>query len=212
MNKSIAILGLGNYGMSLAKEMYDMGADVLAVDRDEEKIKEISSFCTEAVRVDLSSEEEISTLDLKSMDIVVCCMGRNLAASILVVTISKEQKVPVVIAKSSSRRMSSILKKVGADKVIIPEAENGIRSARILMSDTFLDYFQVDDNLCMIEMKPKTEWVNRSLAELDLRKQYKINIVAKQETSGSKWELINPFEKLSASCRLLIISEKSQLG
>lgn len=211
MKKSIAVLGLGNYGMSLAKEMYDMGADVLAVDKDEEKIKEISGFCTEAVCMDLSSEEEIGTLDLKSMDIVVCAMGRNLAASIMAITVSKEQHVPFVLAKSSTKRMTSILKKIGADKVIIPEAENGIRSARIISSDTFLDYFQVDDNLCMIEMKPHADWIGKSLIKLNLRKDYKINVVAKQEDSHSKWELINPAEELSKTCRLLIVLEKSQL-
>jgi len=181
MEKSIAVLGLGNYGMSLAKEMYNMGADVLAVDKDEEKIKEIADSCTEAVCLDLTSEEEISTLDLKSMDIVVCGMGKNLAASIMAITISKEQNVPVVVAKSSSTRMTSILKKIGADKVVIPEEENGMRSARIIASDTLLDYFQVDENLCMIEMSPAADWVGHSLIELNLRKHYKINIVAKQE-------------------------------
>ena len=211
MNKSIAVLGLGNYGMSLAKEMYEMGADVLAVDKDAEKIKEISNYCTEAVCIDLLSEEEISGLDLKSMDIVVCAMGRNLAASIMGITVSKEQNVSTVMAKSSSNRMTSILQKVGADKVIIPEAENGVRTARIISSDTFLDFFQVDDNLCMIEMKPRAEWVGHTLAELDIRKQYKVNIVAKQEDAEKKWELINPVEKLSPTCRLLIVLEKSQL-
>ena len=211
MNKSIAVLGLGNYGMSLAKEMYEMGADVLAVDKDAEKIKEISDYCTEAVCMDLLSEEEITCLDLKSMDIVICAMGRNLAASIMGITVSKEQNVPTVMAKSSSKRMTSILQKVGADKVIIPEAENGVRTARIISSDTFLDFFQVDENLCMIEMKPKDDWVGHTLAELDIRKRYEVNIVAKQENAEKKWELINPREKLNPTCRLLIVLEKSQL-
>ncbi|MBO7336068.1 MAG: TrkA family potassium uptake protein [Lachnospiraceae bacterium] len=212
MKKSIAVLGLGNYGMSLAKEMYRIGADVLAVDKDEEKVKEIADFCTEAVCADLTSEEEIGTLDLKNMDIVVCAMGRNLAASIMAITVSKEQNVPSVVAKSSSARMTSILKKVGADKVIIPEEENGIRSARIIASDTVLDYFQVDDNLSMIEMNPEPDWIGRSLVELNLRKQYKINIVAMQENKDDKWELISPSHKLSETCRLLVVLEKSQLG
>ncbi len=212
MKKSIAVLGLGNYGMSLAKEMYRMGADVLAVDKDEEKIKEIADSCTEAVCADLTSEEEIGALDLKTMDIVVCAMGKNLAASIMAITVSKEQNVPSVVAKSSSQRMSSILKKVGADKVIVPEAENGIRSARIIASDTVLDYFQVDDNLSMIEMKPEPDWIGHSLLELNLRKQYKINIVAMQENKDDKWQLISPSQKLSETCRLLVVLEKSQLG
>ncbi|MCR5410770.1 MAG: TrkA family potassium uptake protein [Lachnospiraceae bacterium] len=212
MKRSIAVLGLGKYGMSLAKAMYDMGADVLAVDKDEEKVKEISDSCTEAFCIDLASEEEIASLDLKSMDIVVSAMGRNLAASIMAVAVSKEQNVPSVVAKSSSARMSAILKKIGADKVFIPEEESGMRSARIFASDTFLDYFQVDDNLCMIEMEPYADWIDKSPAELNLRKHYEINIVAKQEGKGCKWELINPTEKLSRTCRLLIVLEKNQLN
>ena len=212
MKKSIAVLGLGKYGMSLARAMYDMGADVLAVDKDEEKVKEISECCTEAFCVDLASEEEIASLDLKSMDTVVCAMGRNLAASIMSVAVSKEQNVPFVVAKSSSSRMSAILKKIGADKIIVPEEESGMRSARILASDTFLDYFQVDDNLCLIEMAPHSDWIDKSPAELNLRKSYEVNIVAKQEKKGCKWELIEPTAKLSADCRLLIVLEKSRLG
>ena len=211
MKKSVAVLGLGKYGMSLAKAMYDMGADVLAVDKDEEKVKEISDLCTEAVCIDLSNEEEIVTLDLKNMDIVVSAMGRNLSASIMCVAVSKEQNVPLVVAKSSSERMTTILKKIGADKVIVPEEESGLRSARILASDSMLDYFQVDDNLCMIEIQPHPDWIDKSPAELNLRRQYNINIVARQENADCKWELINPGDKLSSTCRLLIVLERTQM-
>lgn len=210
MKKSIAVLGLGKYGMSLAKAMYNMGADVLAVDKDEEKVKEIADLCTEAVCIDLSSEEDIAGIDLKNMDIVVSAMGRNLAASIMAVAVSKEQNVPLVVAKSSSERMTSILKKIGADKVIVPEEESGMRSARILASDSVLDYFQVDDNLCMIEINPHPDWIEKTPVELNIRKHYDINIVAKQDDPGGRWELINPNEKLSATCRLLIVLERSQ--
>lgn len=211
MKKSIAVLGLGKYGMSLAKALYDMGADVLAVDKDSEKVREISDNCTEALCIDLASEEEIAALDLTNMDIVVCAMGRNLAASIMSVTVSKEQGVDFVVAKSSSERMTSVLKKIGADKVVVPEEENGIRSARILTSDTVLDYFQVDDNLCMIETRPHADWAGKSPVELNLRKHYEINIVARKEDGGGRWELINPNEKLSPTCKLMIVLERSQL-
>lgn len=211
MKKTIAVLGLGKYGMSLAKALYDMGADVLAVDKDEEKVKEIADHCTEALCIDLASEEEITALDLTNMDIVVCAMGRNLAASIMAVAVSKEQGAGFVVAKSSSERMTSILRKIGADKVVVPEEENGIRSARILTSDTVLDYFQMDDNLCMIEMKPHADWAGRSPAELNLRKHYEINIVAVKEEGADSWKLTDPTRKLSAGCKLMIVLERSQL-
>ncbi|MCR4575519.1 MAG: TrkA family potassium uptake protein [Lentisphaeria bacterium] len=212
MKKSIAVLGLGKYGMSLAKAMYDMGADVLAVDKDMDTVKEISGYCTEAICMDVLNEEEIGNLDLKNMDIVVSAMGGNLAASIMAVAVSKEQHVPSIVAKSSSSRMSSILKKIGANMIIIPEEESGLRTARVLASDTILDYFQVDDNLCMIEMEPLPEWTGKSPLDLSLRRNYLINIVAKQDHAGSKWKLIDPDDKLKETCRLLIVLEKAQLS
>ncbi|MCR4685939.1 MAG: NAD-binding protein, partial [Lachnospiraceae bacterium] len=130
MKKSVAVLGLGKYGKSLSENLYKNGADVLAVDCNEDLIDEFSDKCTSAVCANLANEEEVLALDLKEMDIVVVAMGGNLAASIMSVTVAKEQGVPVVVAKASTDRMASILLKVGADKIIDPEGEGGMRSAR----------------------------------------------------------------------------------
>ena len=206
MKKSVAVLGLGRYGTSLAKSLYDMGADVLVADINEDKVEEMKDHSTVSVCTDLENEEEIKSLDIKNMDIVVCAMGRNLAASIMIVAVAKELGVPLVVAKSSSERMSSILKKVGADKIIIPEDFGGNQSARILLSDNFMDYFQVDDNLSMIEIKPRESWIGKSLIELELRKKYKLNVVAVR-TSGGSWSFIDPNRKLTEETTLLIIIE-----
>ncbi len=211
MKKSIAVLGLGKYGMSLAKALYDIGVDVLAVDQDENKVKEISEYSTYAICMDLTNEDDFAQLDLKSMDIVVTAMGRNLAASIMSVAVSKEKGVPLIVAKSSSERMSSMLRKIGADKVIVPEETSGMQSARILVSDTILDYFQVDNNLCMIEMYPLEKWVGRSLIDLNLRKKHLINAVAKKD-KNSTWRLIDPEIPLEKDSKLLIVVERSALN
>ena len=209
-NKSIAVLGLGKYGISLAKNLYNMGADVLVADDDPDVLKEMAGNCTAAIKADLEIEEEILALDLKNMDIVVVAMAGNLSASILAVTIAKEKGVPLVVAKSSGDRMSSILKKIGADKVIIPEESSGFQSARILLSDTLLDYFKVDDNLSMIEMKPEEKWVGKSLINLNLRKKYNMNVVAMKSSSGN-WHMIDPGKPLPADCRLLIVLDSDSL-
>ncbi len=210
MKKSIAILGLGKYGMSLARALHEMGADVLAADLDEKKVREIADDCTKAVCADLADEEQVKALDLKNMDIVVAAMGRSLEASIISVSVAKELHVPLIVAKSSSERMSSILKKVGADKVIIPEEYAGMRSARILISESVLDYFQVDASLCMIEINPPEKWAGHSLIDLDLRKKYRLNVVAQKE-GGGPWMLVDPGRPLARGCRLLIMLEKDML-
>ena len=209
MKKSIAVLGLGKYGISLAESMYDMGADVLIVDIDEDKLKEAADSSTAAICADLTNEEEVAALGLKNMDIVAVAMGGNLAASIMSVAVAKEQGVPLIVAKSSSNRMTSILKKIGADKVIIPEEYGGQQSARILASENFLDYFQVDNSLCMVEMKPLEKWIGKDLKELNIRKNYNVNVVAVKDSGN--WIVIDPDRKMRKSDELLIVCEKNEL-
>ncbi|SOC06273.1 potassium channel family protein [Pseudobutyrivibrio ruminis] len=209
MKKSIAVLGLGKYGASLAKNMYEMGADVLIVDQDQDKLKELNGFCTAAVCADITNEDEVISLGLKNMDIVAVAMAGNLAASIMAVAVAKEQGVPLIVAKSSSDRMTSILKKIGANKVIVPEEYGGEQSARILSSDTFLDYFKVDGNLCMIEINPLQKWVGKNMMELNVRKNYNANVIALKR--GSSWKILNPAEALNADDLLLIVVERKDL-
>ena len=211
MKKSIAVLGLGKFGRSLARSLNSLGADVLAVDRDETIVKEIADFCSEAVCADLTNEESLNALGLKDMDIVVVAVGKNLEASIFAVASAKEQGVPLVMAKSISVRMSTILRKIGADKVILPEEYAGNRTAVTLLSESVLDYFRVDDNLCMVEMKPHSEWVGRTLAELDIRKNYNANVLAEKDAEG-KWMMADPERKLQEDSELLVLLEQANLG
>ena len=210
MKKSVAVLGLGKYGRSVAENLYRMGADVLAVDRNQNLINEISSKCTSAICANLEYEDEVLALELKNMDIVVSAMGSNLAASVLVVTMAKEQGVPVVVAKSSSKRMSSILKKVGVDKILDPEGEGGMRSASILLSSSFKDFFELDSNMYMIEMEVKTEWIGKSLLDLDLRKNMNLNVVAVRE-KGTQWGFVDPTRHFTENSILLIVTERKDM-
>ena len=211
MKKSIAVLGLGKFGRSLARSLSSLGADVLAVDQNETIVKEIADFCSEAVCADLTNEESLNALGLKDMDIVVVAVGRNLEASIFAVSAAKEQGVPLVMAKSISVRMSTILRRIGADKVILPEEYAGNRTAVTLMSESVLDYFQVDDSLCMIEMKPHSEWVGKTMAELDIRKNYHANVLAEKDADG-KWMMDDPERAIMEDSVLLVILEQKDLG
>ena len=211
MSKSIAVLGLGKYGRSVAEHLYNMGADVLAVDKNMNLITEFADKCTSAVCANLENEEEATAIGLKHMDIVVCAMGSNLASSIMSVTVAKEQGVPLVVAKASTPRMAALLKKVGADKVIDPEGDGGHYSARILMSSNFKDFFELDSNMYMIEMPPKEEWIGKSLLELNLRKTLHLNIVAAKEGDGF-WHFVDPKTRLTKESVVLIVAEKKYLS
>ena len=205
-NKSIAVLGLGKYGRSLADALYKMGADVTVADIDEEIIRDFSSRSTQAVVADLTNEEEVLALGLKDMDVVVIAMGSNLSASIMCIAVAKEQEVPLVVAKAPTQRAGSIFKKVGADRVIDPETESGKRSARILLSSSVLDFFEIDDNLDIVEIRVQPEWIGKNLIELHLRRHYGINVIALKK-GGGKWKYIDPNQQLTEDCSLLAAVE-----
>lgn len=210
MTKSVAVLGLGKYGTSLVRALNDMGADVLAVDKEEEIVKEIASCSTAAVCADLLNEENLQKLGLQDMDIVVVAMGESLEASILSVAVAKELGVPLIVAKSSSKRMSSILRKVGANKVIMPEEYAGARSAALLTSDAVLDYFEAGSHLSMVEMMPLNDWIGKSPVELGLRKSHKIVIVAVKD-KAEEWVPIDPELPLQENVKLLVVTDRKNL-
>ena len=193
MAKSIAVLGLGKFGMSLVRSLSEMGADVLAVDKVEAYVQEIANYCSEAICADLANEEDLNKLGLKEMDIVVCAMGESLEASILSVAVAKEQGVPLIVAKSSSARMSSILRKVGANRVIMPEEYAGARSAAMLVSESVLDYFELGSRLSMVEIK------------------YQMTVVAIKDEKG-EWMPIDPEHPLQEKEKLLAVVDRKNLG
>ena len=210
MKKTVAVLGLGKFGRSLSESLYQLGADVLAVDCDEELINEFAGKCTSAVCANLTNEDEVTALGLRNMDVVVVAMGRNLAASILSIAVAKEEKVPMIMAKSSSERMSSILLKVGANRIVDPEGEGGNRSARIIVSSSFNDFFQLDENMYMINIRPKKEWIGKNLIELNLRKKWNLNVIAMRK-EGQLWQFIDPSMPITEDLDLLMVMEKKYM-
>ena len=200
MKKSIAVLGLGKYGRSLAENLYLMGADVLAVDSDEKVVNDFSGKCTSVVQANMENEE----------DIVVSCTGTNIAAAIMSVAVAKEQGVPLIVAKASTDRTASILRKIGVDKILDPEGEGGMRSARILLSSSFKDFWEIDDNLYVVELKVREEWIGKTLIDLQLRKNHMMNVVA-LKAEGKKWRFGNPEEPLRQDEILLVAMEKKDL-
>lgn len=210
MNKSIAVLGLGKYGKSLADTLYEMGVDILVADNSRETIQEYSKKAAVAVVADLANEEEVRELGISNMDIVVVAMGCDLEASIMCVMMAKEMGVPMVVAKASTDRMAAILTRVGADRIINPEKEMGMRTARILNSSSFLEFFSVDDNFCLIKMKPKQKWIGRNLLDLDLRKKYNMNVVAVEGTDGA-WGFVDPSRSFEEGMNMLVAVEQKDV-
>lgn len=211
ISKSYAVFGLGRYGLAVAKELAISGADVLAVDSDANIVNTAIldvPFCKCA---DVTDPEAIKQLGIANIDVVIIAMANNLEASVLTIMLCKEAGVPTVIAKCSNEMHGKILSKVGADQVVLPEKESGIRLAKNLLSSGFVDVIELTHNASLIELEMRPEWIGKTLLELNLRKKYAINIIAIR----AREELIvniDPAQTLQADMKLIVIVQNAKLN
>lgn len=179
--KEFMIIGCGRFGRSVAVTLAELGHEVLVIDKDEDTINEISTSVTHAVSADVMIEGTLESLGIHNMDEVIVAMGSNFEASLMATAIAKENNVKTVIAKVSDKIHGRIMKKVGADRVIIPEKDSGIRLAYNISTSNILDYIEVSDDFSIMEVKPPKSWIGRSLAQLDIRNNYGVTVVAVKE-------------------------------
>lgn len=209
--KTYAIFGLGRYGMAVAKELAKTGMEVVAVDIEQKIVDDAAAYLPVCKCADVTDEEVISRLGISNIDTVIVCIASDLEASVMAVTLCKEAGVHNVIAKCANEMQQKILLRVGADHVIFPEKESGIRLAKNLMSSGFIDMISLSKDVSMVEIDVRDEWLGKNLIELNLRKRYGINIVAikKGETVNVN---INPEQVLEAESSLIIIANTAKLG
>lgn len=175
--KEFVVFGLGRFGWSVATTLADSGCEVLVVDNDEEKIKEIADLVTYAVKANVTDSETLETLGLSNFDGAIIAMGEDLEASVMATILVKELGIPYVLAKAQTELQGKILKKVGADMIIYPEKETGIRIANKLILGNFFDAVELSSIYSMMELEPLDEWDGHSLKELNLRHKYKLNVI-----------------------------------
>ena len=208
--KSYAVIGLGQFGMSVAETLAESDCDVLAIDAREENIQEIADKVTYAVRADVREPEVLRTLGVQNVDVAVIAVAENMEASIMATMQAKELGVPYVLAKAMNALHGKILEKIGADRVIYPEQSMGLRVARNLMSGGFLDVFELSTEFSMAEFPVPTEWVGKSLQELQLRESHDINIIAIK--GGDDVEInLDPVKPLEADWHLMAIGKNKVL-
>ncbi|ACD23200.1 TrkA family potassium uptake protein [Clostridium botulinum] len=181
VNKQFVVIGLGRFGASVAKTLYDLGNDVLVIDKDEDIIQDISDNVTHAVQMDSTDENALRTLGLRNFDVAIVTIGSNIQASIMATLLVKELGVKYIIAKANNKIHSKVLYKIGADRVILPEQDMGVRVAHNLVSSSILDYIELSSDYSIMEIEALDEWDGKSLREIKLRSQYGINVMAIKE-------------------------------
>ena len=176
--KSFAVIGIGRFGESVAKTLIELGNEVLAIDKNPDRIHDISEFVTHAVEADIMDESNLKELGLRNFDVVIVSIGSDIEASIMATLLAKELGVKRVVAKAQSELHGKVLKKIGADKVVFPERDMGTRLAHNLTSSNILDYIELSPDFSILEINAIKEWIGKDLKELRIRNKYGVNVIA----------------------------------
>lgn len=176
--KDFVVFGLGKFGRSVAQTLVENGREVLAIDISEEVVQEVSTTVTHAVQADVTDAAALKALGVGNFEVAIIAIANNLQASILATILAKELGVSYVLAKAQNDIHKRVLEKVGADKVIFPEREIGVRIANNLVSDNFVDYIELSEDYSIVEISVLNSWIDKSLKELNMRANYGINVMA----------------------------------
>lgn len=177
-SKQFIVIGLGRFGQSVAKTLFQMGYDVLAVDEDENAVQEIADSVTHAVQMDATDEYALRTLGIRNFDIAVVSIGTNIQSSIMVTLNLKEAGIKKVVAKATNDMHAKLLNKIGADRVVLPEMDMGVRVAHNLVSANILDVIELSPDYSIVEVTAPNQWFNQEIKDIDARAKYGINIMA----------------------------------
>ena len=162
VKNTYAVFGLGRYGIAVARELVENGKEVIAVDGNQKIVNDAAAFLPICKCADVTDIEVISRLGIENIDTVIICMAGNLEASVMAVTLCKEAGVKTVIAKCANEMQQKILLRVGADKVVFPENESGIRLAKNLLSSGFIDMISISKDVSIVEIEVKNEWLGKN--------------------------------------------------
>ena len=178
MRKQFVVIGLGRFGTSVAKTLTALGHEVLALDKNEHAVQAIMQDVTQAVQADVREEETLRGLGVRNLDVAVVAIGDDLEANILITLMLKEMGIPYVVAKAQSVQHGKVLEKIGADKIVYPEQDMGIRLANNLIRTNVMDFIELSLDYSIFEIIAPSQFVNKSLGKLNLRAVYKLNVVA----------------------------------
>ena len=176
--KQFVVFGLGRFGSSLATTLADAGYEVMAVDKCEEKVQDISPIVTQAVQAEVTDIDTLRSLGIRNFDVAIVAFGKDMQSSIMTTLLLKEMGIPYVVAKASTEIHQRVLEKIGADRIILPERDMGKRIATNLITGNIIDYIQLSRDYSIMEFSILSQWEGRSIKDINIRANYGINIIA----------------------------------
>lgn len=205
-NRQFAVLGLGRFGESIAKTLVENGCDVLCCDKNIEIVNEMSKYGCHSVQADVTNVHVLNEFGINNFDVVIVAIGEDMEGSILATMMAKDLGAKHVIAKAKNDIQKSILEKVGADRVVLPERDMGKRIANTLITTNIIDYINLSDKFAIAEIEPNTKWLGKTILESNVRAKYGLNIVAIKRHSNI---IVSPLpsEKIEKDDILVVVGD-----
>ena len=194
--KNFVVIGLGRFGTAVARELYEVGNDVLGLDTNSENVENIADYVTHAVTGDGRDPEVLRALGVADYDCAVVAVGSDVGSSALITMRLKEAGVPQVVCKAQSHVHQRLLEKIGADRVIFPEHEMGIKVAQGLARSNILNFIELSPEYGLVDVDLPRGWAGHTIRDLDIRAKYKVNVIAVRRGSdfhvshGADWIMI----------------------
>lgn len=208
-----AVIGLGNFGLSVAKSLFDRGHDVLAIDRRKELLQKVREFSTQAVVGDGTDKDLLMGLGIHDMDVVIVGIGTNLAASILTTMHIKELDVKRIVARAIDEDHGHILTKVGATDVVFPERDMAVKLAESLHNPNIIDFLPITDEYEVVNTVPPKPFIGKTIREIDLRKNYGVQVIAVRELVPERIHiLISPDFMIKDSDVLVVVGRAEDIA
>ncbi|EDL65042.1 potassium channel family protein [Bacillus sp. SG-1] len=178
MKKEFVVIGLGRFGGSIVRSLAEQDLEVMAIDKEEDKVNQFASIASHAVVADTTDESVLKSLGIRNFDHVIVAIGDDIQSSILTTLMLKEIGVSNITVKAQNDYHEKVLRKIGANHVVHPERDMGRRIAHNIVSNNVLDYLELSDEHSIVEIKANESINGNSLIDLDIRAKYGINIVA----------------------------------
>lgn len=182
--KSVLIIGLGRFGTHLLRKFYELGDEVMAVDINEGKVQEAMPFATSAKIGDCTKMDTLKTLGVKNFDICFVCIGENFQSSLEITSLLHDMDANKVVSKANTEIHAKFLLKNGADEVTYPERDSAVKLATRYSVDNIFDYIELTKDTAIYEIPILESWVGKSILKIDVRKKYRINILAVKNSSS----------------------------
>ena len=208
--KSFAIIGLGLFGTQLARDLYDAGHSVLAIDSDSERVENIADYVTQAVSLDAKNRELLLQVGIQKYDCVVMSITSDLATSVLITMNLKALGVPQIICKVQNETDQERLETLGASYCLIPEHIAANKMAKKLTSRNIIDFTQLSDEYSIMELSVPASWIGKSIIEINVRVHYGVNVIGKR-SAGHLEVNFDPKLPLEAEDELIVIGSNRDL-